>query len=71
MSLKYVKGSMKKLDEDNDGIPDTLMFKVINYIGTGSSYITVKTCSSFFTYGDEVTIKINYHLLYRLAKAVT
>jgi len=58
MSLRYVKGSMKNSDEDNDGVPDTLTFKLINYIGTGSSYVTMKVFVDSKEYTNEASISI-------------
>jgi len=58
MSLRYVKGSMKNVDQDNDGTPDTLTFKLINYIGTGSSYVTMKVIIDGKEYTDKASISI-------------
>ena len=40
MSIPYVRGSLKNIDTDGDGIADCLQFKLLNSLGTGSVYVS-------------------------------
>ena len=56
--LSYKKGSMKNLDEDGDGVPDTLVFTLINSIGTGSAYVTIKVFVDGVEFTDKTLMSI-------------
>ncbi len=59
MSLSYVKGSLKNVDKDEDGIADHLQFKMINYIGSGSAYVSdFKVLVDGEDMTDKATLKI-------------
>jgi len=40
VAIPYVKGSLKNIDKDGDGVPDHIQFKLINHIGSGSVYVS-------------------------------
>jgi len=57
-SFPYVKGSMKNLDLDGDGVADTLTLQFTNYVDTGSANITLKIYVDEEEYTDKAIIKI-------------
>ena len=52
MSLDYVEGSLKRVDED------ALEFKLINHVESGSGYIGVKVLLDGKDVTDKLTMKI-------------
>ncbi|MCD6096125.1 MAG: hypothetical protein J7J99_06135 [Thermoprotei archaeon] len=59
MSIPYVRGSLKNIDTDGDGIADSLQFKLQNNLGTGSVYISnLRILVDGKDYTESTTFKI-------------
>ncbi len=59
MSISYVKGSLKNVDKDNDGVADHLQFKLINYLGSGSASVSdIRVLVDGKDVTDKTTFKI-------------
>jgi len=54
MSINYVKGSLKNLDKDGDGVWDHVEFKLVNQMGSGG--VLVENLKILID-GEDVTAK--------------